>query len=86
VLTFTLGDETIALEQRQSIFIRRGAVHSFRNDSSAPATCLGVLTPDVLGPVCFREPAALIAAGPPDPAAVGEIMTRYRLLPVALSA
>jgi quercetin dioxygenase-like cupin family protein len=82
-VTFTVDGETIALEPGQSVFIRRGVVHHFRNDSETAATCLCILTPGVLGPAYFRELAALIAAGPPDPVVVKEIMTRYRLVPVA---
>ena len=83
MLTFTIDGVVTALEPGQSLFIKRGMVHNFRNDSDAPAICLCVLTPGVLGPAYCRERAALIAAGPPDPAVVKEIMTRYRLVPVA---
>lgn len=85
-LAFILDGQANDLEPGQSIFIKRGVVHHFRNDDEAPATCLCILTPGVLGPAYFRELAALISAGPPDPAVVREIMTRYRLVPVAPSA
>lgn len=83
VLTFLLDGQTVALGPGQSIFIRRGIVHGFRNDGDVPATCLCILTPGVLGPAYFREIAARIEAGPPDPAVIKEIMTRYGLVPVA---
>jgi hypothetical protein len=40
-----------------------------------------VLTPGVLGPEYFREIAALVANGTPDPAAVKETMLRHGLVP-----
>src|ERR1700737_2284028 len=49
----------IALSPGQSIFIRRGVAHGFRNDTQQPASCFCVLTPGVLGPGYFREIAAL---------------------------
>ncbi|MEN3145770.1 cupin domain-containing protein [Neorhizobium sp. IRAMC:178] len=67
-----------------SVFIARGVVHSFRNHGDEPAVVLSVLTPGVLGPAYFRELAELMAAGgPPHPATVKEIMTRYGLVPAA---
>lgn len=82
-LTFTLDGQAVALARGQSLFIKRGVVHGFRNDSEAPATCLCILTPGVLGPAYFREIAAQIEAGPPDPVVIKEIMTRYGLVPAA---
>src|SRR5262245_23595318 len=51
-----------------TVFIRRGIVHGFDNRSDAPAKCICVLTPGVLGPAYFREVAALVATGAPEPA------------------
>ena len=67
------------------LFIRRGVVHGFDNRSGAPAKCLSVLTPGVLGPSYFREVAGLLAAGTPDPSRVKETMLRHGLVP-AVSA
>jgi quercetin dioxygenase-like cupin family protein len=86
-LTFQVGDEDIVVGPGQSVFIRRGVVHGFRNDTQEPATCLSVLTPGVLGPGYFREVAALVSPGaPPDPAKIKDIMLRYGLVPVAPGA
>jgi quercetin dioxygenase-like cupin family protein len=79
-LAFRVGGEDVFLSPGESVFIRRGVVHSFRNDSEAPAVVLCVLTPGVLGPQYFREMAALLADGPPDPAKMKEIMARYGLV------
>ena len=86
-LVFAVAGRDHPVGPGQSVFIKRGVVHSFRNDSDEPATCLSVLSPGVLGPQYFRELASLLASGaPPDPAKVKEIMMRYGLVPVAPTA
>jgi quercetin dioxygenase-like cupin family protein len=75
----------VELPPRAVLFIRRGVVHGFDNRSGAPAKCLSVLTPGVLGPSYFREVAELLAAGTPDPSRVKETMLRHGLVP-AVSA
>jgi quercetin dioxygenase-like cupin family protein len=81
-LTFRVDGKDVALAPGQSVFIKRGVVHSFRNDTQQPAACLSVLTP-ALGAAYFRELAALMSAGgPPDLAKVQDIMQRYGLVPV----
>lgn len=90
-ITFRIDGNNIAIAAGQSAFIRRRVVHGFDNRTDAPAVCLVVLTPGVLGPGYFREIAALVAGGPPDPAAMPaparmrEIMRRYGLVPVVPS-
>ncbi|MDR6291658.1 quercetin dioxygenase-like cupin family protein [Inquilinus ginsengisoli] len=81
-LTFQVDGRDVAVGPGQSLFIPRGIVHAFRNDSQAPAVCLSVLTPGVLGPGYFREMAALIDSGAPDPARMKEVMLRHGLVPV----
>jgi quercetin dioxygenase-like cupin family protein len=80
---FRVAGQDVALQPGQSVFIRRGVVHSFRNDTQAPATCLCVLTPGILGPAYFREIAALMSSFPPDLTKMKETMLRYGLVPVA---
>ncbi|ACA19857.1 Cupin 2 conserved barrel domain protein [Methylobacterium sp. 4-46] len=82
-VTFTVGGKDHAVGPGDVLFIPRGVVHGFDNRSGATATCLGVLTPGVLGPEYFRELASLVAAGPPDEAVVREIMLRHGLVPAA---
>lgn len=82
LMTFRVDGKDVEIGPGQSVFIRRGVVHGFENRSDAPATCLCVLTPGVLGPGYFREIAALAAAGAPDPADIGEVMRRHGLVPV----
>lgn len=73
----------VAVAPGQTVFIRRGVVHGFANPSGAPATCLCLLTPGVLGPGYFREIAALAAGGAPDPVRMRETMLRHGLVPAA---
>ena len=82
VTTWRVDGRELSLRPGETVFIRRGIVHGFRNDTAEPAQCLCVLTPGVLGPGYFRELAALVAGGAPDPAKVKEIMLRHGLVPV----
>lgn len=79
--TWRVAGRDVALGPGQTVFIKRGVVHGFRNDTQVPATCLCALTPGVLGPAYFREMAALLAGGAPDPAKMKETMLRYGLVP-----
>ena len=66
--------------------IRRGVVHRFDNDHEADAKMLAIITPGILGPGYFRDMASVLGAakgGPPDPAAIGEVMQRHGLTPAA---
>ncbi len=80
-ITFTVDGAPHAVGPGDTLFIKRGVVHGFDNRSGADATCLAALTPGVLGPEYFRELAALVAKGPPDEAAVREIMLKHGLVP-----
>lgn len=80
-ILFRIDGRDVAIGPGQSAFIRRGVVHHFSNDTEAPTTCLCVLTPGVLGPGYFREIAALLTGGPPDPAAMKAVMLRHGLVP-----
>jgi len=52
----------------ESVFIKRGVVHGFTNRTAGARIRLCTLTPGVLGPAYFKEMAALLAGGAPDPA------------------
>ncbi len=81
-ITFHIASQDSVLRPGQSVFVKRGVVHGFRNDTQEAATCLAILTPGVLGPAYFREMAALMAGGAPDLARMKETMLRYGLVPV----
>jgi quercetin dioxygenase-like cupin family protein len=82
VSTWRVDGRDVELEPGRAVFIKRGIVHSFRNDSQESTTCLNILTPG-LGPGYFREMAALVLSGPPDPEQVKATMLRYGLIPAA---
>lgn len=81
-VTFRVEGRDRMVGPGESLFIRRGQVHGFRNDGPGPACCLCILTPGVLGPGYFREIAGLLAATPPEPAALKAVMLRHGLVPV----
>jgi quercetin dioxygenase-like cupin family protein len=83
--TWRVGGQDVVVKPGQSTFIKRGIVHDFRNDTEEAASCLCILTPGVLGPGYFRDIAALVAAGPPDPAKMKDIMLRYGLVPAPVA-
>src|SRR3984885_2301134 len=83
VSTWRIDGREVELEPGQAVFIKRGIVHSFSNGTQEPTACLNILTPGVLGPGYFREMAALIASGPPDPELVKTTMLRHGLIPAA---
>jgi quercetin dioxygenase-like cupin family protein len=84
VLSWTLAGQQIDVGPGEVLCIRRGVVHRFDNDHEVDAKILAIITPGILGPEYFREMAAVIedaTGGPPDPAAIAEVMRRYGLTP-----
>lgn len=79
--TWRIDGEDINVTPGESVFIKRGIIHGFTNRTAEPATCLCTLTPGVLGPSYFKEMAALLVGGSPDPAKMKETMLRYGLIP-----
>jgi quercetin dioxygenase-like cupin family protein len=85
-MTFRLDGNDIDVSPGETVFIKRGIMHGFTNRTSAPATCLCILSPGVLGPQYFREIAGLLAGGAPDPGRMKETMLRYGLIPAPPSS
>jgi quercetin dioxygenase-like cupin family protein len=84
VLTWTVEGIRTDVAAGEVLCIPRGAVHHFDNLADADAKALAIVTPGVLGPDYFREVAAVLDAaadGPPDFAALGEVMRRHGLTP-----
>jgi quercetin dioxygenase-like cupin family protein len=82
--TYTVAGETIELGPGDSTCIRRGVVHGFTNHGDEDAKFLAIITPGIFGAAYFREVAEVLAAaagGPPDQAALGEVMRRHGLTP-----
>jgi quercetin dioxygenase-like cupin family protein len=82
-LIWTVDGEEVEIGPGEVLFIPRGAVHKFENRGDAEAVAYAVVTPGILGPDFFRQVAAVVdaAVGPPDLAAIGEVMRRHGLTP-----
>ena len=84
VLTWTVEGQVTEIGPGETLCIPRGAVHQFDNPDETDARTLAIVTPGILGPDYFREVAAILDAatdGPPDYAALGEVMKRHGLTP-----
>ena len=84
VLTWTVEGMPIDVGPGEALCIPRGAVHQFDNTHDVDARALAVVTPGILGPDYFHEVAAILdaaAGGPPDFAALGEVMRTHGLTP-----
>ena len=84
VLTWTIEGVAVDVGPGEALCIPRGAVHHFDNTQDVDAKALAIVTPGILGPDYFREVAAILdaaAGGPPDFAALGEVMRRHGLTP-----
>ena len=84
VLTWTVEGVPTDIGPGEVLCIPRGAVHQFDNIHDVDAKALAIVTPGILGPDFFREVAAILdaaAGGPPDFAALGEVMRRHGLTP-----
>lgn len=89
VTTWTIGGETVEIGPGEAVCVPRGEIHGFENHGSADAKILCIATPAVFGPAYFREVGEVLAAsagGPPDLAALGEVMRRHGLTPAPPSA
>jgi len=84
VLTWTVEGTPTDVGPGEALFIPRGTIHHFDNGRDVDARALAIVTPGVLGHDFFREVAAVLdaaAGGPPDVAAIGEVMRRHGLTP-----
>jgi len=87
--TWTIDGQSIDVRPGEAVCVQRGQVHCFQNHGIADASFLAIATPGVFGPAYFREIGDVLAAsagGPPDPAAIGEVMRRHGLTPAPPSA
>ncbi len=83
VSTWTIDGATIEIGPGDAVCVSRGQIHSFDNRGSVDAKFLAIATPGVFGSAYFREIGEVLAAsgGPPDLAAMGEVMRRHGLTP-----
>lgn len=82
ILDLTVAGQRIEIGPGDRYFIPRGAVHQFLNAELEPSRTLFTLSPASIGPAYFREIAALLASGPPDPVKMAEVMHRHGLIVV----
>ena len=82
--TWTIDGETVTVGPGEAVCVQRGQIHGFQNHGDVDATMLCIATPAAFGPAYFREVGEVLAAsagGPPDLAAIGEVMRRHGLTP-----
>ena len=82
MLTWRVQGHPNEIGPGETLCIPRGAVHQFDNPHEIDAKALAIVTPGILAPDYFREVAAILdaaAGGPPDYAALGEVMRRHGL-------
>ena len=89
VTTWTIDGKEVEVGPGEAVCVPRGQIHGFENHGSIDAKFLAIATPAVFGAAYFRELGEVLAAsagGPPDPAAIGEVMRRHGLTPAPPSA
>jgi quercetin dioxygenase-like cupin family protein len=82
--TWAIDGEEHEIGPGQARCIPRGSIHGFENRGAVDAKFLAIATPGVFGPAYFHEISDVLAAsagGPPDLAAIGEVMRRHGLTP-----
>ena len=87
--TWTINGGTVEVGPGEALCVQRGQIHGFQNHGDVDATFLAIATPAVFGAGYFREIGDILAAstgGPPDLAAIGEVMRRHGLTPAPPSA
>ncbi len=84
ITTWTVDGETRDIGPGEAMCVSRGQIHGFDNRGDVDAKFLAIATPGVFGSAYFLEIGEVLAAspgGPPDPAAMGEVMRRHGLTP-----
>jgi mannose-6-phosphate isomerase-like protein (cupin superfamily) len=87
-IVVTVDGADHALVPGQGLCVKRGQVHSFRNETESEVRFLCVAAPGIFGRPYFEDLAAAFASfgdGPPNPAVLGEVMQRHGLTPVCPS-
>jgi quercetin dioxygenase-like cupin family protein len=82
VLTWTIEGAQSDVGPGEALFVPQGVVHRFDNNGGVDARALAIVTPGLLGPAYFRDIAEVLdaaAGGPPDFAALAEVMGRHGL-------
>jgi quercetin dioxygenase-like cupin family protein len=86
--TWTIEGDTLEVGPGEVVCVQRGQIHGFQNHGEVDAKILCIATPAAFGPAYFREVGNVLASsagGPPDLAAIGEVMRRHGLTPASPS-
>jgi quercetin dioxygenase-like cupin family protein len=81
---WTVDGREVEIGPGDSVCIARGSVHGFDNRGESDARLLAIASPGIFGPSYFEDVGAVLAAsagGPPDLAAVAQVMRRHGLTP-----
>ena len=81
VFTWTVEGARTDVGPGEALMLPRGVVHQFENKGDVEAKALSIVTPGVLGRITSGKsrPCSTPGRGPPDFAALGEIMCRHGL-------
>jgi mannose-6-phosphate isomerase-like protein (cupin superfamily) len=80
-LSVRLGDETVEVRAGSYAVAPPGVVHTFSNPTGETVRALNLMAPGGFEQY-LKEAAAAIGDGPPDPAVMAEIASRYDFEPV----
>jgi quercetin dioxygenase-like cupin family protein len=81
-LTLRLGEETREAPPGSFVFIPPETVHTFSNPTGEPVRVLNLMAPAGFERYLKEMARSLPAGGPPDPALMAEIASRYDFRPV----
>jgi mannose-6-phosphate isomerase-like protein (cupin superfamily) len=80
-LTVTLGERTVEASAGSFVFVPPGHTHTFANPGSEQVRMLNLMAPGGFEQYLKELAHSLPADGPPDPAAMAEIASRYDFRP-----
>jgi quercetin dioxygenase-like cupin family protein len=82
--TWTIDGQEREIGPGEALCVPRGSIHGFENRGTVDAQFLAIATPGVFGPSYFKEIGEVLAGaagGPPDRAAIAQVMRRHGLTP-----
>jgi quercetin dioxygenase-like cupin family protein len=82
-MTWTLNDKPTEVRRGTTLFIPRGTPHFYANKTHKTARILCLQTPGVMGPEYYFEIAAHFHSDGPNVAGIGEVMSRYGVVPLS---
>jgi mannose-6-phosphate isomerase-like protein (cupin superfamily) len=75
-LTLRLDDETVIAPAGSFVLVPPGTVHTFSNPGSEPVRYLSLMAPGGFEQY-FLEVKEALGGGPPDPAVMAQLMSKY---------